>query len=259
MKTICFTILIIKSVSLAFGQSHNAVLVKESDPYPIGNDGYVRDMMKDASISSILWPDTINAHQKRLHDTGFLEIEYEVLHDSIKLRKEFDEHGNFVKSSEIYQQWAQHLRYVEDPMTGEKVPVTKEGYVDVLHGQYHYPGKRLHGQFVNAIPVGEWTMLAMDEGNVFIVLNFNENGSVEGDYCKYYGTGWDVQSRDRPKLKGEYKVLPQDSENISDNTIINDFWYYSAFRIQSVRNGVWRHYNEEGELIQVVTYEWMKK
>jgi hypothetical protein len=102
----------------SIGQTNNSI------PLPLHN------------LELVYWQDTVISAQKEYWPNGHIKIEYDLVKDSLRLRRDYYESGNIKSSAEVYQQFSEFILYKEYLESGEKVPVSWSGYTDVLNGLY---------------------------------------------------------------------------------------------------------------------------
>jgi hypothetical protein len=102
----------------SIGQTNNSILL------PLHN------------LEIVYWQDTVISAQKEYWPNGLIKIEYDLVKDSLRLRRDYYESGNIKSSAEVYQQFTEFILYKEYLESGEKVPVSWSGYTDVLNGLY---------------------------------------------------------------------------------------------------------------------------
>ena len=242
------TILLVSFLNFCFSQED--YIHTQSDYAP---------KLQDYSPVPTYWQDTTVVHQKLFWSNGKVKVEYIPLHDSIRLRKEYFESGNLKLTAEIYQSFSIDTSYTEDvAKPGTFIIKWSNGYVDMLHGKYcEYwdaigVAPKTTGSFKYGNQSGEWKVRKTDGS--LIVATYNDRGQLDGSYFEYYFSG--VNERANLKWKGQFSVVTYSHIQQDERTLTQ---LGQSTITESPRTGKWEHYNKSGELLETVTYEWLKK
>lgn len=215
--------------------------------------------LQDYSLLSTRWQDTIISHQKLFWPNGKVKLDYVQLHDSIKLRKEYFESGNLKLTAEIYQSYYIESFYINDTAKpGTLIRKESAGYIDMLHGNYYEywdatgVTAKTSGFFKHGKQVEEWKERQDDAS--LIIANYNSNGQLEGPYFEYFFNGFN--ERADIKWKGQFSVVSH-SFTEQDEMTLKPIGQSEI--TESVRSGIWEHYNRSGELLETLIYQWIKK
>ena len=201
----------------------------------------------------IFWLDSINVKQKQYYPNKSIKLEYDVINDSIKIRKEYFESGNIKLEAEVYQRFKKSIKTSPKESNNEEdTTIIKEGYVDVRHGKYieYYDDilklKRQNGKYKDNTRCSEWTKYDISMRKI-IIENYNDKGFLEGKYTEYFFVNGSEELK-KVKTKGQYEV-------ITYNYAINDNERY--FITESKKTGIWEYY-DWNKLIEKVNYEIVK-
>jgi hypothetical protein len=179
------------------------LLAAQDSPFPL----------RSFSTEELYWESQQVDDQREYWVSGKVKIEYELLHDSIRLRKEYYESGNLKLTAEVFQNWSRLTIYTISSHTYADTIIFKEGYRDILQGQYREyedgigVGPYLTGQYKRNVPVGEWTKWQLGVGGEmsFHVVNYNDHGYIVGPYFEYYRNY--ANNRANIMWKGHFEVV----------------------------------------------------
>lgn len=210
--------------------------------------------MGSYNLDTYYWKDTITANQIKKWDNGKIKIEYINLNDSIKLRKEYSINGELKQTVEVMQSFFSDTSISFNPEIFNETFTITQGVKDIFHGRYiqYHTGTimrpHIRGQYRNGYTYGEWQKIEYSS-KLLKTANYNTKGQLEGLYTEYHTSSESIKQQ--VKLQGEYKVLKMEEWYVDGKSKKKKIYehYYSR------RIGVWKLYNEVGELIETVGYK----
>lgn len=223
-----------------------------------GAQDYELPKMNHYDIKEYVWASTSSHEQRKHWDNGNPKIEYIDLENGHKLRKEYFSEGRLKMTVEVMQIHEKRLDSIFDPDDPSVIVAvdTIVGFIDIPDGryvEYHEPYysssdiPRTTGQFLNGAPHGRWETEKGVLGYI-VEANYNEEGYLEGPYKEYYPSY--PNKKQNLKISGNYsQVLVTRKDRYSPG---NRYVTYKT----SHRVGTWKLHDEEGAVIEEVTYKW---
>jgi len=210
------------------------------------------DFFYEKYNSSCCLDSLITMDKQFLWENGKIKKEYFFIKDSIRLKKEYYESGNLKYECEIYQFYINDTFFSEDPnVPGQFIHSVKKGYIDIFHGKYFeyadgsYKIIKQTGLYKNGLKKGEWKLYK--GASTYDIINY-EKGELNGPFYSYKN-GILI-------CNGEYKKVIYFSTDINEFTLKP---YGQSKKTEIIKCGSWYHYNEAGELLQIITYDWKKQ
>lgn len=214
-------------------------------------------VIQEYGLKNQLWQDSMTKNQILKWKNGNVKVEYIDLYDSLKIRRDYFENGMLKMEATVYQVFKSVNITTYDEFDDESIRDTS-GYLDVLHGKYKEyqeewsvkcgPTIITSGQFTHGFATGNWERRG--SANSLIVANFSKNGFLKGEFFEYYFDRENPKSK--IKWKGQFDVF---NLEVDQNVAIKDYIDMDYSKSHH-RVGIWKHYNEEGVLIETVTYDW---
>lgn len=214
------------------------------------------------------WEDTNTTIQNLYGPNGMLKVRHTRINDTTVLHEEFFESSEQLKLKvEVKRRWSTDTLYTISPVTMKDTMMILKGFEDVPHGEYteYYEGFPLRilakGHMKNGYEQGIWLIRNLNSG---IVIANVIKGTYNGLYTEYHSSFAEIfhqpSSADSLiKWRGECEIRAV-IDTVEYLSPINgvDIVKQPIVEKKSVPVGTWKHYDRRGNLIQTVTYDWLK-
>ena len=204
-------------------------------------------LFESPRITPVLWKDTVLVMDNSDYQLFDVDSVRDVRTDTGLVRLEWKD-GELLRLALVIQQPRTDTVYF-DRLDGSGYDMqVNQGVGDIAHGTYKelcHPGLDYWrtGTMRLGLPVGEWHYVA-NQSQVRKIIRLNEHGWPEGPSTEYHPNGQLSWIGNYGTRKYSWHLCRGCTEPSSVT--------------ETVPTGIWKHYDDQGRLIQVVEYTWIE-